>query len=312
MSLEFAGIDVSKDWLDLHLLNSGKIDRVANTPEACQALAAEWSKLGFERIVVEATGGYERLIVAELGLAKLPIVVINPRQVRDFAKAIGRRAKTDKIDAQVLARFAAAVQPELRPLPDEFEQKLRETLARRSQLLGMQAMEKNRWKQAHSERIRLDVKSHIEFREQRLKEVDKDLDQCIQESPAWQAKVELLKTVPGVGPQTARTLVSELSPLGSASRQEIASLVGVAPLNRDSGLYRGQRTIFGGRANVRRTLYMATLTATKHNPTIKSYYQHLRDAGKRAKVASVACLRKLLTILNAMLRDNKPWRLEIA
>lgn len=308
MSEEFAGIDVSKDWLDLHLLAGGDVDRVENAPDGCQALARRLSKLPMARIVVEATGGYERLIVAELAAAKLPVVVVNPRQVRNFAKAVGRLAKTDQIDAQVLARFAWAVRPELRSLPDESEQKLRETLARRSQLIGMRTMELNRLKQTHSKRIRADVESVVAFLNQRLQAIDEDLDRCIQQSPAWQEKIDLLKTVPGIGDQTARTLIAELSPLGSSSRQQIAALVGVAPMNRDSGLHRGKRTTVGGRAAVRSALYMATLSATRFNPTIRAHYEHLRKAGKQAKVAIVACMRKLLTILNAILRDRQPWR----
>jgi len=311
MAIEFAGIDVSKDWLDLHLLTSGQMDRVQNTPEDCQALAARLSQSPPERIVVEATGGYERLLVAELCAAKLPVVVVNPRQVRDFAKAIGRLAKTDKIDAQVLAKFASAVQPEVRPLPDEFEQKLQEMLARRAQLIGMQTMEKNRLQQARSATVRADVEAHLQFLKERLDEIDQDLDQRIQESPAWQEKFDLLTSVPGVGPQVARTLIAELSALGSATRQEIAALVGVAPINRDSGQFRGKRTTFGGRGNVRRMLYLAVLTGSRCNPTIKAYYQQLLKAGKQTKVALVACMRKLLTILNAMIRNKKPWRLQI-
>lgn len=311
MSEEFGGIDVSKDWLDVHLLASGDQERVENAPDACKALARRLSKLPLVRIVVEATGGYERLIVAELFAAKLPIVVINPRQVRDFAKAVGRLAKTDRIDAEVLARFAAAVRPELRPLPTESEQKLRELLTRRAQLLGMRTMEMNRLKQAHSEKVRDDVESVVAFLNERLQTIDEDLDQFIQQSPAWQEKTDLLKTVPGIGDQTARMLLAELSALGSSSRQQIAALAGVAPMNRDSGSFRGKRTTIGGRTAVRSVLYMATLSATRFNPTIRAHYQHLRKAGKHGKVAIVACMRKLLTILNAMLRDRQPWRAPI-
>lgn len=311
MSEEFAGIDVSKDWLDLHLLAGGDVDHVENTPDGCQALVRRLSKLPMVRIVVEATGGYERLIVAELAAAKLPVVVVNPRQVRDFAKAVGRLAKTDQIDAQVLARFASAVRPELRPLPTESEQKLRETLMRRAQLISMRTMETNRLKQAHAKKVRADVESVVAFLNQRLQAIDEDLDQFIQQSPAWQEKSDLLKTVPGIGDQTARMLIAELSALGSSSRQQIAALAGVAPMNRDSGLRRGKRTTIGGRAAVRSTLYMATLAATRFNPTIRAHYEHLRKAGKHAKVAIVACMRKLLTILNAMLRDRQPWRAPI-
>ena len=307
MSEEFVGIDVSKDWLDVHLLIQGDAERFENGPDGHLALVQRLSMLPVERIVLEATGGYERLVVAELAAAKLPVVVVNPRQVRDFAKALGKLAKTDEIDAEVLARFAAAVRPPLRPLPNESEQKLRETLARRGQLIGMRTMESNRLKQAHSKKVRADVESVVAFLNQRLQAIDKNLDELIKESPAWQEKTDLLKTVPGVGDQTARTLVAELSQLGMSSRQEIAALVGVAPMNRDSGQLRGKRMTIGGRANVRIALYMATLSATRFNPRIRAHYQHLRQAGKQAKVALVACMRKLLVILNAMLRDQQPW-----
>jgi transposase len=311
MAEEFAGIDVSKDWLDLHLLAGEAADRVPNSSAGCQTLVDRLSKLPMARIVVEATGGYERLIVAELAAAGLPVVVVNPRQVRDFARAVGRLAKTDQIDAQVLARFASAVRPEMRPLPDEAEQKLREILTRRSQLLGMRTMELNRLKQAQAKKVRADVESVVAFLNERLQAIDEDLGQFIQQSPAWQEKMDLLKTVPGIGDQTARMLVAELAALGSSSRQQIAALVGVAPMNRDSGSMRGKRTTMGGRAAVRKTLYMATLAATRFNPTIRAHYEHLRKAGKHAKVAIVACIRKLLTILNAMLRDRQPWHARV-
>jgi transposase len=264
--------------------------------------------LRVERIVLEATGGYERLVVTALMVAGLPVVVVNPRQVRDFAKALGKLAKTDRIDAEVLARFAVAVRPALRPLPDESEQKLRETLARRSQLMGMRTMELNRLQQAHASQVRRDVQAVVSFLDKRLRAIDKELDELIKGSPIWQKKVELLKTVPGIGEQTARTLIADLSELGSCSRQQIAALVGVAPLNRDSGTLRGRRMTWGGRRAVRQALYMATLVASRFNPVIRSHYERLRQAGKKAKVALVACMRKLLTTLNAMLREQKPWK----
>lgn len=307
MSENVVGIDVSKDWLDMHLLAGSVAERFENSSEGRSALVDRLKPLVVERIVVEATGGYERLLVAELAAAKLPVVVVNPRHVRDFAKALGRLAKTDRIDAEVLARFAEAVRPEFRPLPNEMEQKLRETLARRAQLIGMRTMELNRLKQAYGKKIRADVESVVAFLNKRLEAIEDDLDQLLKDSPAWQEKTDLLKTVPGVGDQTARTLVAELSELGACSRQEIAALVGVAPMNRDSGLMRGKRMTLGGRTTVRCALYMATLSATRCNSTIRAHYQHLRQAGKQAKVALVACMRKLLTILNAILREKRPW-----
>lgn len=303
---QFIGIDVSKDWLDVHVLD-GFTDRCENTPAGLRGLVERLSELVAERIVLEATGGYERLAAAELAAAGLPVVVVNPRQVRDFAKAVGKLAKTDRIDAEVLARFAQAVHPELRPLLDESQQKLREILARRSQLMDMRTMESNRLKQTHTKRIRADVETVVAFLNQRLEAIDKDLDQLIQDSPAWQEKTDLLKSVPGIGDQTARTLVAELTELGSSSRQQIAALVGVAPMNRDSGLQRGRRTTIGGRATVRKALYMATLVATRYNPVIRAHYQKLLGTGKQKKVALVACMRKMLTILNAMLRKRQAW-----
>jgi transposase len=303
---KFVGIDVSKDWLDVHVLE-GFTHRCENTEVGLRDLVQRLVDLDVERIVLEATGGYERLAVAELAAAGLPIVMVNPRQVRDFAKALGKLAKTDRIDAEVLARFAQAVRPELRPQLSESQQKLRETLARRSQLIGMRTMESNRLKQAHTKRIRADVESVLAFLDKRLEAIDKDLDQLIKDSQAWQEKTDLLKSVPGIGDQTARTLLAELSELGTSSRQQIAALVGVAPMNRDSGTMRGRRTTIGGRAAVRRTLYMATLVATRYNSVIRTHYQKLLTAGKPKKVALVACMRKLLGILNAMLRKNQAW-----
>ena len=308
MSAEFVGIDVSKDWLDVHLLNSQACERLENCAEGQRRLIERLAALRVERIVLEATGGYERLVVTALMVAGLPVVVVNPRQVRDFAKALGKLAKTDRIDAEVLARFAVAVRPALRPLPDESEQKLRETLARRSQLMGMRTMELNRLQQAHASQVRRDVQAVVSFLDKRLRAIDKELDELIKGSPIWQKKVELLKTVPGIGEQTARTLIADLSELGSCSRQQIAALVGVAPLNRDSGTLRGRRMTWGGRRAVRQALYMATLVASRFNPVIRSHYERLRQAGKKAKVALVACMRKLLTTLNAMLREQKPWK----
>lgn len=309
MSAEFIGIDVSKEWLDVHLLTEGSAVRFENSAVGCQAVVERLITVPAERIVLEATGGYERLLVAALAAAGLPVVVVNPRQVRDFARALGQLAKTDKIDATVLARFAAAVRPELRPLPDESARKLQETLGRRTQLLGMRTMETNRLQQAQSSKVRYDVQAMLTFLDKRLRAIDDELDTLIKAAPLWQEKVDLLKSVPGVGDQTARTLVADLAELGSCSRQQIAALVGVAPFNRDSGSLRGQRTIWGGRATVRCALYMATLSARRCNPRIRAHYERLRQAGKKPKVALVACMRKLLTILNAILREKKPWQI---
>jgi transposase len=309
------GIDVAKDWLDVDLVDQagqrGPAERVANAAAACQALAQRLSKLTIERIVIEASGGYERTLVASLIAAKLPVVVVNPRQVRDFAKALGILAKTDEIDAFVLARFAQVVKPPQRTIPDEQTQALRDLLARRAQLIEMRTMESNRLEQAATTRVIKDLKSSLEFIDKRLKKLDDEIDEHLRQTPAWLEKVELLQSVPGIGPQTARVLVLDLPELGKCSRQQTAALVGVAPMNCDSGQFRGERAIRGGRKTVRCTLYMATLTATRFNDTIRSHYEKLRNAGKPFKVAIVACMRKLLTILNAMVRDQHAWQPEI-
>ena len=310
------GIDVSKDWLDTELLDQngqrGTAERIENSPAACQTLAQKLSKLQVQRIVLEASGGYQRTLVATLVAAGLPVVVVNPRQVRDFAKALGILAKTDEIDAFVLARFAQVVQPPQRNIPDEQTQAIRDLLNRRAQLIEMRTMESNRLKQAATSRIIKDLKSSLEFIDKRLKRLDDEIDEHIRQTPAWQEKVELLKSVPGIGPQTARVLVLDLPELGQCSRQPPAALVGVAPMNCDSGQFRGDRIIRGGRKTVRCALYMATLSATRFNNTIKTHYEKLRDAGKPYKVAIVACMRKLLTILNAMIRDQHPWQTHTA
>jgi transposase len=311
MTDRYVGLDVSKERLDVQLLD-GPSQQFANTAAGHQALLAWLKPWSVQRLVLEATGGYERLVVAALVAAGLPVVVVNPRQVRDFAKALGRLAKTDAIDALVLARFAHVVKPPLRPLPDEHVLKLRELLARRSQLIDMHTMETNRLHQAHGRRVRSDLLSSIEFIDKRLKRLEDEIDAELQQSPVWHEKLDLLQTVPGIGPQTARVLVVELPELGSCSRQQGAALVGLAPMNRDSGQFRGQRMIIGGRAPVRRALYMATFTASRSNPIIRAHYQKLRAAGKPFKVALVACMRKLLTILNAILREKKPWQPTLA
>ena len=303
----YVGIDVSKDWLDLHVLE-GASQRFGNTAEGHRSLIALLEPQPVQRVVLEATGGYERQLVAALVAAELPVVVTNPRQVRDFAKALGMLAKTDRIDAHVLARFAQAVQPAPRPIADQHTQKVREFMARRAQLIEMRVMESNRLKQANAHRVRSDLLSSIEFIDKRIKRLDDEIDEEIQGSPTWQGKVDLLLSVPGIGPQTARVLVVELPELGSCSRQQGAALVGLAPMNRDSGQFRGKRMIIGGRAGVRRALYMAALSASRSNPVIRQHYKKLRAAGKPFKVAIVACMRKILTIVNAMLRKGLPWQ----
>jgi transposase len=257
-------------------------------------------------IVVEATGGLEQPLVAALQVAELPVAVVNPRQARDFAKATGQLAKTDQLDADNLAHFGQAVKPEPRRLPDEQTQLLAALLTRRRQLVEMMTAERNRLKSAPTvtaERIT----KHIDWLQSELVEVDQELGQQLQQSEPWQAKADLLQSTPGIGPITTYTLLAELPELGQLNRKQIAALVGVAPLNNDSGQKRGRRIIWGGRASVRTTLYMATLTAVQHNPTIKAFYKHLLEAGKPKKVALTAALRKLLTILNTMVKNNSHW-----
>lgn len=259
-------------------------------------------------VVLEATGGLERLVASTLGTAGLPVAVVNPRQVRDFAKATGRLAKTDALDAQVLAHFAAAVQPPPRPLPDQQTAELAALLTRRRQVVQQLTAEQHRLQRATSQRVRQRIQAHVTWLTRELARVDRDLDQALQASPLWRAQEDLLRQVPGVGPVLTRTPLAEVPELGTLSRQQVATLVGVAPLNRDSGTWRGRRGTWGGRGAVRAVLYMATLTATRYQGPIRTFYQRLCRAGKPKKGALVACMRKLLTMLNAMLRDQAPWQ----
>ena len=258
-------------------------------------------------VVLEATGGYERLVVATLAAAGFPLVVANPRQVRDFARATGELAKTDRVDAQMLALFGERLHPEPRPLPDAATEALAAVLTRRRQLGDMLTAERNRLAHA-SETVRGDLREHIRWLERRLSDLDRDLDQMIHASAVWCAKDNLLQSAPGVGPVVSRTLLGALPELGQLTHNQIAALAGVAPFARDSGTWRGQRHVRGGRAPVRRALYLAALVATRHNPIIKDFYQRLLAVGKPKKVALTACMRKLLTILNAMVRSNTVWR----
>jgi transposase len=259
-----------------------------------------------ELIVVEASGGYEAALVSSLAAAKLPVVVVNPRQVRDFAKASGKLAKTDEIDAGVLMEFAQKIRPQLRELKDEQTQQMQALLQRRKQILTMLVAERQRL-QIAAANVRTDIREHIHFLVKRLKDVDRSLDELIRNSPLWREREVLFKPVKGVGPQTLRMLCASLPELGKLNRRQIAALVGVAPYNCDSGTLRGKRHCWGGRADVRCGLYMATLTATQYNPVIRAFYQRLIKAGKAKKCALSACMRKLLTILNAMARDCTPW-----
>ncbi len=303
----YVGIDVSKDHLDIAVSPTGDTFSVANDApgitDAVQRLAPLHPKL----VVLEATGGLQMPVAAALASAGLPLSMVNPRQVRDFAKATGRLAKTDRLDAQVLAHFAQAVQPVPHPLPDAQTQELTALLTRRRQVVEMLTAEKNRLRATRSEVVRQRVQDHIRWLEQELAGLDRDLDHTIRESPLWCEKDNLLRSVPGVGPVVSVTLLADLPELGTLSRHQIAALVGVAPLNRDSGRFRGKRMVWGGRGRVRAALYMAALSATRYNPIIKAFYHRLCGAGKARKVALTACMRKLLTILNAMLKHRQAW-----
>jgi len=300
----FVGIDVAKATLDLALEPGGEVWSVTNDGAGVQELVSRLVPLAPTLIVLEATGGFEAAAVAAIASAGLPVVVANPRQVRDFAKACGRLAKTDAIDARILARFAERVRPAPRPLPTEAAQLLDALLTRRRQLVEMLTAETNRLGLARGP-----VRRDIRWLERRLGDVDGELAAAIQASPVWRAKDDLLQSVPGVGRVLSLTLLAELPELGRLSRREIAALVGVAPLNRDSGQRRGKRLVWGGRAPVRAVLYMGALAATRANPVIRGFYERLRTSGKPFKVALTACMRKLLTILNAMVRHDTRWRL---
>jgi transposase len=307
MTAVFVGIDVSKDTLDGYARPGRQTFGPPNTEDGIAALVGQLTALRPERIVLEATGGRERPLVAALLQARLPVVVVNPRQARDFARATGRLSKTDALDAAALAHFAEAIRPELRPLPDADQQALSDLLARRRQLLQMRVAEANRLGTATAKAIRRDLEQHLKWLDRRLTGIEADLDAAIQASPAWKANADLLQTVPGVGPQVSRTLLAELPELGRLDGRHLAGLAGLAPRNRDSGRQRGRRHIAGGRAAVRAALYQASLSAVRFNPPLKAFYERLRGAGKPAKVALVAVARKLLTILNALVREGCPW-----
>lgn len=301
----FVGIDVAKSWLDVGWL-AGPTLRIDYTDEAVAGLVEQLRRESPTLVVMEATGGLETEIASALVAAGLAVAVVNPRQVRDYAKACGRLAKTDRIDALILAAFAAAIRPQVRELPDEHTRALGDLLARRRQLIDMRVQEKLRLQRA-SEVQRVSLREHIAWLDERIARLDIELTHALRTSPAWRDKDDLLKAIPGVGPLTRATMLALLPELGSLSRRQIAALVGVAPFNRDSGKHQGQRVIWGGRAQVRRTLYMAVVAAMRCNPVIRSFYLHLRGHGKPAKVALTACMRKLLIIMNAMLKHHAEW-----
>jgi transposase len=300
------GIDVAKASLEVAVHQPAARWAVAYTDPAVATLVARLTGLGPALIVLEATGGLEVPVVGALAAAGLPVVVVNPRQVRDFAKATGQLAKTDTLDAAVLAHFAAAVRPPVRPLPDAATQGLAALVTRRRQLVDMLTAERNRLSCAPPG-LRKELQAHIRWLERRITALDTELTQAIRTSPVWRAQDDLLRSAPGVGPVVARTLLAQLPELGTLSHKSIAALVGVAPLNRDSGRFRGRRQVWGGRAAVRAVLYMGTLAAVRFNPVLRAFYQRLRAAGKLPKVALTACMHKLLTILNAMLKHQRRW-----
>jgi transposase len=305
----FVGIDVSKAILEVAVHQGATRFAVANKESAFPQLLAELVALRPQRIVLEATGGLEIPVVSALFAAGLPAVVVNPRQIRDFAKATGQLAKTDRLDAAVLAHFAAAIQPELRHIKNTAELELDALVTRRRQLVEMLAAEKTRLSSTATAPMRAEVRVHIEWLEQRLRDIDEQLRTRITDSSVWRVKDDLLQSVPGIGPVTALTLVADVPELGQLDRQQLAKLVGVAPLNCDSGNIRGQRHIFGGRQAVRNILYMAVQSAVRHNPVIKKFYERLLANHKPKKVALVACMRKLLTIVNVMIKTNTKWQL---
>ncbi len=303
----FMGIDISKTQMDVAIWDNEETWEFSNEAKGWQEMVEKSKELNPSLIVVEASGGIEQPIVAELYLEKLPVAIVNPTRVRNFARSTGQLAKTDKLDARLIAHFAQAVRPKVRPLRTAEQEHLNALVTRRRQVVQILTAEKNRRSTTHST-LRKRLQQHIEWLNAELEGLDEEIEQYIQERPSWQKNATLLRSVPGVGPVTASTLLAELPELGTRNRQQIAALVGVAPLNKDSGKMRGKRRVFGGRAPVRRALYMATLVATRVNPVIRSFYEHLLAQGKEKKVALTACMRKLLVILNSMIRNQQTWR----
>jgi transposase len=301
------GIDVSKDRLDVHVRPAGTVLSFSRDAAGIEAMIGELVPVAPQVIAVEATGGFETVVVASLAAAGLAVVVVNPVQVRAFAKAIGRRAKTDPIDAQVIAHFAAATKPQVRSLPDTATQALADLVVRRRQIIHMIVAERAREKRA-SPRARRSIVRLLKTLQAELTALDADIDEAVRGSPAWREKEDLLASVPGVGSTIARTMLAELPELGSLDRRQIAALAGLAPFTRQSGRWRGKSFIGGGRASVRAVLFMGAMTATRWNPTLRRFHQRLRSAGKPKMVALIAVARKLLTILNAILRDKSPWQ----
>lgn len=312
MADTYVGIDVAKAQLDVAVDGTSQAASVTNDERGIGQLVQQWQATPPTLVVVEATGGYELALVGALGAAGIPVVVVNPRQVRDFARATGQLAKTDRIDALVLARFAAVIRPTVRPLVAETQQDLDAVLSRRRQLREMLTAEQTRLAHPATRVVRQSLRKHIAYLERELHATDHDLGELIKASPVWREADDLLQSVPGVGDVTARTLIAALPELGTLDRRAIAKLVGVAPLNHDSGQHRGQRRIWGGRADIRHVLYMAALVAARRNPIIRAFYLRLRATGKPAKLVLVACMRKLLVILNTILKTKRPWQPSMA
>ena len=304
----YVGIDVAKAQVDVAVRPSDVKWEISNDEAGISLLVSQLKTLEPVMVLLEATGGLELPLVAALAAEGVPIVVINPRQVRDFARATGRLAKTDALDAAVLAHFAEAVRPPVRPLRDSETQILNSLVARRHQVMIMLGSEKNRLSSATTAAVRPRIEAHIAWLERELDDLDEGLRQTLRRSPVWREKDDLLRTVPGVGEQLSLTLLAYLPELGTLDRRQIAALVGVAPFNRDSGTLRGKRTVWGGRARVRAALYMGALVASRFNPVIRDFYQRLLAAGKPKKLALTACMRKLLVILNSILKHGSPWR----
>ena len=304
----FVGIDVSKDRLDVHVRPGGEVFVVSRDGRGLEELVGRLQELGPTRVAVEATGGFETIVAAAVAGAALPLAVVNPAQVRHFAQAVGKRAKTDPIDAGVIAHFAEAVRPVPRTLPDEAARLLAELVGRRRQIIDMIVAERQREKRATNVRVRKSLARHLAMLEKELDAIDQDINTLVRGSPLWRVKEDLLASVPGIGKTLARTLLAELPELGSLDRRHIASLAGLAPYTRQSGRWRGRSMIAGGRSAVRSASFMAALVASRHNPPLKDFYLRLICAGKPKMVALIAVARKLLTILNAILRDNRPWQ----
>ncbi|MGY3694877.1 transposase [Bradyrhizobium sp. USDA 3240] len=308
MDAIYVGIDVSKDRLDVHVRPSGEAFAVARDGKGLEELVARLQVISPALIAVEATGGFETIVAAALAGAQLPLVVVNPAQIRHFAQAVGQRAKTDPIDAAVIARFVEAVKPEPRAMPDQEARLLAELVSRRRQIIEMIVAERQREKRAENVRVRKSLARHIKVLEKELPEIDNDIDTLVRGSPVWRAKEELLVSFPGVSNTLARTFLAEVPELGALNRRQIASLAGLAPFTRQSGRWKGKSMIGGGRAKLRAGLYMAALSARRYHPQLKVFYRRLVTAGKPKMVALIAVARKVLTTLNAMLRDQKPWQ----